>query len=123
MLPAVVEKDECWSMDFVADQLFNGHRIIALTIVDNYSRECLNIAVAYSLKGKDVVAVMCYIRDRLGRKPGCIKVDNGSEFISKVLDKWAYENNVTLGFSRPGKPHALVFVVRRCTRKDRNLAP
>jgi len=31
-------------------------------------------------------------------------VDNGSEFISKALDKWAYENEVTLDFSRPGKP-------------------
>ena len=36
--------------------------------------------------------------------PKRIKVDNGSEFISKVLDKWAYENNVELDFSRPGKP-------------------
>ncbi len=39
-----------------------------------------------------------------GRKPHRIQVDNGSEFISKALDKWAYENNVTLDFSRPGKP-------------------
>lgn len=36
--------------------------------------------------------------------PKRVKVDNGSEFISKVLDKWAYENNVELDFSRPGKP-------------------
>lgn len=108
--PAVTAKDECWSMDFVADQLFNGRRIRALTIVDNYSRECLNIAVAHSLKGEDVVAVMCYIRDHLGRKPKRIKVDNGSEFISKVLDKWAYENQVTLDFSRPGKPTDNAFI-------------
>lgn len=36
--------------------------------------------------------------------PKRIKVDNGSEFISKVLDKWAYENKVELDFSRPKKP-------------------
>ncbi|KPM30205.1 Integrase catalytic subunit [Croceitalea dokdonensis DOKDO 023] len=36
--------------------------------------------------------------------PKRIKVDNGSEFISKILDKWAYENEVELDFSRPGKP-------------------
>jgi len=110
LMPAVIAKDECWSMDFVADQLFNGRRIRALTIVDNYSRECLNIAVAHSLKGEDVVAVMCYIRDHLGRKPGRIKVDNGSEFISRALDKWAYENKVTLDFSRPGKPTDNAFI-------------
>jgi len=38
------------------------------------------------------------------RKPARIKVDNGSEFVSKVLDKWAYEQDVVLDFSRPGKP-------------------
>jgi len=40
----------------------------------------------------------------VGRIPGRIQVDNGDEFISKVLDKWAYENKVVLDFSRPGKP-------------------
>jgi putative transposase len=102
--PVAVEKNECWSMDFVADQLFNGRRIRALTIVDNFSRECLNITVNYSLRGDDVVNVMCYILRELKRIPKRIKVDNGSEFISKVFDKWAYENNVLLDFSRPGKP-------------------
>jgi putative transposase len=91
-------------MDFVADQLFNGRRIRALTIVDNFSRECLNITANYSLKGKDVVDTMCYICDKQKRLPKRIKVDNGSEFISKVLDKWAYEHKVELEFSRPGKP-------------------
>jgi len=99
-----VAKDECWSMDFVADQLFTGRRIRALTIVDNFSRECLNITVNHSLKGEDVVGVMCYIYQQAKRIPKRIKVDNGSEFISKVLDKWAYEHQVVLEFSRPGKP-------------------
>ena len=73
-------------MDFVADQLFNGRCIRALIIVDNFSRECLNISVGYSLKGEGVVNVLCYIRDQLGRKPQRIKADNGSEFISKALN-------------------------------------
>ena len=91
-------------MDFVADQLFNGRRLRALTIVDNFSRECLGIMVDHSLKGDDVVTMMDTIKQSTGRKPDRIKVDNGSEFISKALDKWAYENKVTLDFSRPGKP-------------------
>jgi len=40
----------------------------------------------------------------VGRSPQRIQADNGSEFISKALDKWAYENKVALDFSRPGKP-------------------
>jgi putative transposase len=102
--PEIVTINECWSMDFVADQLFNGRRIRALTIVDNFSRECLNIAVGHTFKGEDVVEVMRYLKAHLGRVPQRIKVDNGSEFISKALDKWAYENQITLDFSRPGKP-------------------
>jgi putative transposase len=39
-----------------------------------------------------------------------IRVDNGPEFISKALDKWAYENTVTLDFSRPGKPTDNAFI-------------
>ena len=93
--------NECWSMDFVMDALFDGRRFRALTLVDNFSRECLEIEVGQSLKGEDVVAVMERIKLLREVLPQRIKVDNGSEFISKALDKWAYENNVALDFSRP----------------------
>jgi putative transposase len=101
--PAVTRANDCWSMDFVADQLFNGQRIRALTVVDNFSRECLAITVDTRLKGDDVVATMDHLM-ALRRLPKRIQVDNGSEFISKALDQWAYEHQVTLDFSRPGKP-------------------
>jgi len=102
--PTVSTIDQCWSMDFVADNLFNGRRIRALTLVDNLSRECLAIHVDQAIKGKDVVQVMERLRLFADRCPGRIQVDNGPEFISKDLDKWAYEHGVTLDFSRPGKP-------------------
>jgi putative transposase len=90
-------------MDFVTDSLFNGHRFRSLTIVDNFSRECLAIEVDQHIKGEDVVKVVEQIKAMRGL-PNYIRVDNGPEFISKELDKWAYENKVTLDFSRPGKP-------------------
>ena len=102
--PVVSNIDQTWSMDFVSDSLFNGRRIRALTIVDNFSRECLAIHVDYSIKAEKVVGVMQALKCFVGRIPGRIQVDNGSEFISKALDKWAYENKVVLDFSRPGKP-------------------
>ena len=98
------EVNHCWSMDFVADSLFNGRRIRALTVVDNFSRECLAIHVEQSIRGEHVVDIMEQLKLREQRVPSRIQVDNGSEFISKTLDKWAYENQVTLDFSRPGKP-------------------
>lgn len=91
-------------MDFVADNLFNGRRIRALTIVDNLSRECLAIHVDQTIKGKEVVQVRERLRLFRDRYPERIQVDNGAEFISKDLDKWVYENGVTLDFSKPGKP-------------------
>lgn len=101
--PVVSNRDEAWSMDFVADELFNGRRIRALTVVDNFSREALAISVAQSLRGDDVVATMEWLRLHRAT-PKRIQVDNGSESISRVLDKWAYDHGVELDFSRPGKP-------------------
>ena len=95
--------NEIWSMDFVSDALFDGRRIRALTIVDNYTRESLSIGVGQSLKGEDVVSAL--LRLKAERElPKIIKVDNGSEFISKAMDRWAYEHGVELDFSRPGRP-------------------
>ena len=99
--PQIESIHQCWSMDFMMDQLFDGKRFRALTIVDNYSRKCHAIEVGKSLKGMDVVKVMNRIKYQYGRLPARIHVDNGSEFISKDFDKWAYENNVTLDYSRP----------------------
>ena len=93
-----------WSMDFVADNLFDGRKIRALTIVDNFSRQCLAIHVGQSHEGEDVVAVMGRLQQALGLVPERIQVDNGSGFISKALDRWAGDQHVTLDFFRPGKP-------------------
>ena len=98
-----------WSMDFVADNLFDGRKLRALTVVDQYTRECLAIEVNQRLNGDDVVNVMQSICVTRG-VPQVIKTDNGSEFISKALDRWAYEKQVTLDFSRPGKPTDNAFI-------------
>jgi len=95
--------NEVWSADFVADALFDGRKLRMLTVVDCYTRECLAIDVGQSLKGQDVVDSLNRICGERGR-PRTIKTDNGSEFISKAMDKWAYERGVELDFSRPGKP-------------------
>jgi putative transposase len=92
--------NEVWSADFVADALFDGRKLRMLTVVDCYTRECLAIDVGQSLRGEDVaesLSRICAVRGL----PKTIKTDNGSEFISKVMDKWAYERGVELDFSRP----------------------
>ena len=56
-------------MDFVSDSLFNGRRIRALTIVDNFSSECLAIHVDHSVKAEKVVEVMHALKRFMGRVP------------------------------------------------------
>lgn len=101
--------NDSWSMDFVSDNLFDGRKFRALTIVDNWSRKCLGIYADQSIKGDRVVSVMEQTTLEHGF-PKEIRVDNGSEFISKDLDKWAFDHKVTLNFSRPGKPTDNAFI-------------
>ena len=96
--------NESWSMDFMADQLFDGRRFRLLTIVDDFTRESLAIEVGQRLNGDDVARVLDQIRSTRGVLPKKIRVDNGAGFASKRLDQWAYLNKVRLDFSRPGKP-------------------
>lgn len=102
--PGLERLYQCCSMDFVSDALFDGRKFRALTLVDNLSRQCIAIRVGQSLKGVDVVCAMEEIKQQQRIIPERIQVDNGSEFISKEFDRWAYENKVTLDYSRPGKP-------------------
>ena len=102
--PALTGPNQLWSMDFVSDALFNGNKFRALTLVDNHTRECLAIQVGQSLTGDNVVTVLQEICRTRQRWPQRIQVDNGPEFVSLSLDKWAYDNGVVLDFSRPGKP-------------------
>jgi len=73
--PVAYEKNECWSMDFMSDQLFDGHRIRLLTLVDNHTRESLAIHVAQRIRGCEVVQVLEGVVKEHG-KPQTIQVDN-----------------------------------------------
>ena len=95
--------NEAWSINFVADQLVRGTRCRTLTVVDIFTKECLAIEVGETLKGEQVVTVVHRIALQRGA-PKKIFCDNGSEFVGRALDLWAYRNTVRIDFSRPGKP-------------------
>ena len=103
------EPNQAWSLDFVADQLADGRRFRALTILDVFTRESLAIEVGQRLKGEDVVGTLNQIRTKRG-VPKVLFCDNGSEFTSQIMDLWAYHNHVKIDFSRPGKPTDNAFV-------------
>ena len=90
--------NEAWSLDFIHDQLSNGQKFRALTIIDVFSREAIAIEVDHRLRGEHVVEVL----DRLVRKRGAPKylfADNGAEFSGHMVDLWAYPHQGRLGFS------------------------
>ena len=103
VIPSAQRPNEHWSMDFVSDSIVTGRRFRALTVVDNYSRECPVIEVDTSLGGARVVNVLERLSDTRGL-PEVITVDNGPEFVGRALDEWAYRRGVKLNFIRPGKP-------------------
>ena len=96
-------------MDFVADSLFDGSKLRILTIVDVFTRECLSVHADYSLNARKVTtALEAIVAERT--YPKAITVDNGSEFISREMDGWAYRNGVALDFIRPGRPVENCFI-------------
>jgi len=95
--------NETWAMDFVHDQLATGRKLRVLTIIDTFSRFSPAIEPRFNFRGADVVEVLERVGQEMGL-PAVIRVDQGSEFVSRDLDLWAYQRGVTLDFSRPGKP-------------------
>jgi putative transposase len=101
--------NECWSMDFMHDELFDGRRLRVLTIGDNFGRVSPGIGVKARYQATDVVQTLGADAAEHGM-PKRIRVDNGPEFVSKELDLWACTHGVTLDFSRPGKPTDNAFI-------------
>lgn len=95
--------NDVWAMEFVHDQLATGQKLRVLTIVDTHSRCCPAADPRFTYCGEDVVQTLLRVCGRIGYRK-TIRVDNASELISSDLDLWAHTNDVTLDFSRPGKP-------------------
>jgi putative transposase len=96
-------------MDFVHDQLATGRKLRVLTIIDTFSRFAPALDARFSYRGEDVVATLDAVCAEVGF-PRTILVDQGSEFVSRDLDLWAYRHGVELDFSRPGKPTDNAFI-------------
>ena len=101
--------NEIWAMDFVHDQLVTGRKIRILTIVDIFSRFSPATDPRFSYRGENVVQTLERVCSQTGY-PKSIRVDQGSEFISRDLDLWAYQKAIILDFSRPGKPTDNAFI-------------
>lgn len=88
--------NEVWSMDFVSDSLASGRRIKCLTVTDDFSHECVDIAVDHGIGGQYVARFRGY--------PQAVRTDQGSEFTSRAFMAWAQAKGVRHILNQPGKP-------------------
>lgn len=106
-MPPPTAPNERWSMDFVSDQLGpSGRRFRVLTVIDEFTRECVGLHADFSIPGLQVTRVL----EGIGRLPKSIVIDNGSEFTGRAMDAWAHEKGIKLDFIRPGKPNDNAFI-------------
>ncbi len=96
-------KDHVWSYDFVQDRTSDGRAFRMLTVIDEYSRECLAIDVARKLTSEDVLERLSDLFVRRG-VPNHIRSDNGPEFTAKKVTEWLERVNVKTLFIEPGSP-------------------
>jgi putative transposase len=112
-----LEKNQVWSIDFMSDSLWDGRTFRLLNILDDYNREILTLEADTSLPTLRVIRSLERLKEYRGL-PKMIRVDNGSEFISRKLDGWCKENDVMLVFIQPGCPTQNAYV-ERCNRTIR----
>lgn len=95
--------NQVWSYDFIMDQTEDGRRLKLLPVVDEYSRECLEIEVSRSLTAAGVVQVLSRLFVERG-EPEYIRSDNGPEFIAEAVKQWLRESGVKTLYIEPGSP-------------------
>jgi len=100
---APTEANQVWAYDFVFDACANGQKLKCLTLVDEYTRECLAIDVAGSIRSHRVIEVLAQAISTRGA-PKVLRSDNGPEFVSRALLKWAMAGGLELALIEPGKP-------------------
>jgi putative transposase len=101
-LPAT-GRNAVWSYDFVHDACANGQKVKCLTVIDEYTRECLAIEVSASIRSSKVIEVLEKLMCVHGM-PRTVRSDNGPEFISNALLRWVQTRKLDLHLIEPGKP-------------------
>lgn len=111
--------NEVWSMDFMHDSLADQRGYRLFNVIDDYNREGLNIEIDLSLPAERVIRSLDQIIEWRG-KPKALRCDNGPEYISHKLQKWADKHGIKLIYIQPGKPQQNAYIERfnRTVRYD-----
>jgi putative transposase len=96
-------KNHVWCWDFVFDYTTRGSTLKWLSIVDEFTRECLCLKVDRSMTSEDVIDTLAELFAMRG-VPKHIRSDNGSEFIAKAIQRWTKQLEIETLYIEPGSP-------------------
>ena len=103
-IPTRAERvNHVWTWDFISDRTDNGGKLRILSVLDEYTRECLALHVARQLTAADLIVVMERLVAQRGA-PAHIRSDNGSEFVARTLQSWLAQRQVETLYIEPGSP-------------------
>lgn len=102
-LSIATKVNEVWSMDFVSDSVASGRRLKCLTVADDYSHECVDIAVDWGISGLYVTRLLDQAA-RFRGYPAAVRTDNGPEFTSRAFIAWTQRHHIRHLLIEPGKP-------------------
>ena len=103
--------NDCWSMDFMHDQLADGRTYRLFNVIDDHNREGLIIDADFSLPAERVIRSLEQLIEWRG-KPRAIRCDNGPEYVSHKLIEWSKGHGIELRYIQPGKPQQNAYVER-----------
>jgi len=103
IMPKATQANQIWTYDFVFDQSLSGKSLKMLTLIDEFTRECLAVEVGVSIRSERVRQILQRVCCGRGF-PEIIRSDNGSEFIGKAVGEWLQKNGIKPLFIEPGKP-------------------
>lgn len=95
--------NQCWALDFVSDSFMDGRRFRILTVIDEYSRECLALVADTSITGHRLARELTGLMEERG-SPEIIVSDNGTEMTSKAILAWQSMHQIGWHYIAPGKP-------------------
>jgi putative transposase len=95
--------NQVWAYDFVFDACANGQQIKCLTVIDEFTRECLAIDAAGSIRSRRVIEVLTRLISERGA-PRHLRSDNGPEFVSRAVLEWLADQRIDTALNDPGKP-------------------
>jgi putative transposase len=103
IMPKAEKANQVWTYDFIFDQSLSGKSLKMLTLIDEFTRECLAVEVGVSITSEKVRSVLQRVCLEKGF-PEMLRSDNGSEFIGQAVNNWLSANEIKPIFIEPGKP-------------------